>query len=80
MRSVLIFVLDVYTFVIIARALLSWIPHNPYGEFSTVLRRVTEPVLAPLRKRIPLIAGSIDVSPVVALVGLQIVKRIIVAL
>jgi YggT family protein len=46
-------VLDIYTWVIIAAAVISWITPNPYNPVVRMLRRLTEPVLAPLRQLLP---------------------------
>ena len=66
----------VLTFAIIGRALLSWFnpnPHNPLVEF---LVTVTEPILAPLRAIMPRM-GMIDLTPMVAIILLQVVRRIL---
>lgn len=60
-------VLQLYMWLIIARAILSWVnpdPHNPIVQF---LYRVTEPVLYWVRKRVPLVAGGIDLSPLIVI-------------
>lgn len=60
-------VLNIYMWVIIIRALISWVnpdPHNPIVQF---LQRATEPVLRPLRKLAPPWKLGIDVSPIVAI-------------
>lgn len=57
--------LSLYTFVLLARILMSWIPNlDPYNPAVQLLYRVTEPVLDPARKLIPPI-GMIDISPIV---------------
>lgn len=57
--------LSIYTFVLLARILMSWIPNlDPYNPIVQFLYRVTEPVLDPARKLIPPI-GMIDISPIV---------------
>jgi YggT family protein len=61
---------------IIARALLSWFPvrpGNPFHPLSVILFQITEPILGPLRRIIPTI-GMIDISPVVALILLQVIQ------
>ena len=57
--------LSLYTFVIIARAVISWVNPDPWNPIVQFLYRATEPVLAPVRRRIP-IAG-IDLSPIVVI-------------
>jgi YggT family protein len=74
--------LQIYEFLILIRVLLSWINVNPTRPgidhpAVRVLNRVTDPVLAPLRRLIPPIGGTIDVSPVVALILLEILRRVL---
>ncbi len=64
-------------FAIIARALLSWIQVDPYNPIIQVLYQITEPILAPLRRFIPPIGGMMDITPIVALVILQILQYIV---
>lgn len=65
-----------YTWAIIARAILSWLPMDRYHPIIAFLDRITEPLLAPLRRFIPLI-GMMDITPIVALLILQVVQAII---
>ena len=71
--------LDAYSILILARALLSWFSINPYNKYYRLLIRITEPVLGPIRRLIPL--QGIDISPLVAILLLDLViKRIIIGL
>ena len=65
------------TLAIIARALLSWFPIDPYNPIAQILFQITEPILAPLRRFIPPIGGMMDITPIVALVLIQIVQAIV---
>jgi YggT family protein len=76
---------QVYSFLILVRVILSWVNVNPYRPrlehpAITILHQITEPVLAPLRRAIPPIGGTVDISPIVALIVLEIVRRILIAL
>ena len=64
---------------ILARVLLSWVRVNPYHPAVELLYRITEPILAPLRRVIPSI-GMVDISPVIALILLQIIQEVLVAI
>ncbi len=65
-------------FAIIARALLSWLPIDRYGNpLIQLLDQITEPILAPLRRYIPPIGGMMDISPIVALIILQVLQAIV---
>ncbi len=64
-------------FAIIGRALLSWVPMNPDNPAIRILDQITEPIVAPLRRVIPPIGGAIDITPIVALIVIQIVQAIV---
>lgn len=71
---------NVFIFAIVIQAVISWI--NPAGHYNPVggiLRSITEPLLKPARKFIPPISG-IDLSPLAALLILQVLKMLIVPL
>ena len=77
-------VFQAYEFLLLARVFLSWINTDPYRPVIAhpivqVLQRITDPVLVPLRRVIPPIGGTIDITPVVALLVLEILRRIITA-
>jgi YggT family protein len=59
-----------YFFLIIASVILSWIGQNLRHPFVPLLYQLTEPVLRPIRRVIPPIAG-IDLSPLFALIGIR---------
>lgn len=64
---------QVITLAIVARSLLSWFPispTNPFFPLAVILHQVTEPILGPLRRVIPMI-GAFDISPIVALLLIQ---------
>ncbi len=62
--------------VIIVRAVVSWFPIGRDNAFVMVLDRLSEPVIAPLRRVVPPL-GMIDITPLVALILLQIAQRVI---
>ena len=70
---------NLYSFLILARVLLSWINVSPYHPAVVFIYEVTEPVLRPLRNIIPPI-GMLDISPIAALILLQILESIILSL
>jgi len=65
--KVLDVVLNIYMWVIIIRALISWVNPDPYNPIVQFLQRVTEPVLRPLRKLVPSWKLGIDLSPLIAI-------------
>jgi YggT family protein len=76
---------QIYEFIILIRVLLSWINPDPFRPtldhpIIRILYRITDPVLAPLRRIIPPIGGTVDISPVVALIILEIARQIVIRL
>jgi YggT family protein len=69
--------INVYLFILIARALTSWFPPphpgTPFAFITQVLRDLTEPLLTPLRRVIPP-AGPFDLSFIVLIIILQILQ------
>ena len=64
------------TGVIFGRVLLSWIPTRlPWG-LNDFIFSVSEPILAPIRRALPIAAGM-DFSPLIALVLLQLIERVL---
>jgi len=63
---------EVLTIAIILRAILSWFSPRPTNRLAIILYRVTEPMLAPLRRIIPR-AGMVDFTPLVAIILLQLI-------
>lgn len=71
--------LQLYVFVLLVRIVLSWFPLEPGGAMATVngyLRAVTDPVLDPVRRLLPR-TGMIDLSPLVVLIGIQVIQAVI---
>lgn len=68
-----------YSFAIIARALLPWFRISYYHAAMQFLIRITEPLLAPLRRYIPPV-GGLDFTPMVALIILWLVEQLLHAL
>ena len=70
--------LDLYSYVIIAAALMTWVSPDPRNPIVMFLRQVTEPVLAPARRLVPPSkTGGLDLSPVIVLIAIQFVERVI---
>lgn len=70
--------LDLYSWVIIIAALMTWVSPDPRNPVVQFLRRVTEPVLDPVRRMLPpWKTGGLDLSPLIVLIGIQFVERVI---
>lgn len=88
MRAILdlvLLVLNLYTWVIIISAVLSWLlafnvinyDNNFVRSVWSALNALTEPLLRPIRNRLPRM-GAIDISPIILLLGIFLLERIIV--
>ena len=67
---------QVLTIAIFLRAILSWFSPTPTNILAVILYRVTEPILAPLRRIIPRV-GMLDFTPLVAIIILQLIYRLL---
>ena len=70
-------VLDIYSLIIVAAALISWVNADPYNPIVQFLRRVTEPVLRPIRNVLSRYQTGLDFSPLVAILIIQFIQRVI---
>ena len=74
-----IWLLDIYSLVIIAAALISWVSPDPRNPIVRFLYGVTEPVLAQIRRRLPFVfAGGFDFSPLVLMLAIQFLDMVVV--
>ncbi|MFC1714707.1 YggT family protein [Candidatus Poribacteria bacterium] len=79
----LIFLIDralwIYSIIILARAIISWVQPNPYNPIVQLLYRLTEPVLFPIRRALIKSLGNIgiDFSPFIAFLLLQFIRRVL---
>ncbi len=80
--NLLMNLLHIYSFIIIAAALITWVQPNPYNPVVQFLRRVTEPVLRPVRGLVPPEKlGGLDISPLIVLVVIEyVIPRVLLAL
>ena len=76
--NVLNWALTIYFWLIIARAILSWVNPDPYNPIVRFLYNVTEPVLSAFRRRIPLVYGGLDLSPLVILAVIYFLQYFLV--
>jgi YggT family protein len=67
LAEILGILLTIYYWLILIRALISWVNPDPYNPIVQFLYKVTEPVLYPIRKALPIGSGlGIDISPIIA--------------
>ena len=69
--------LQVYFWIIIVRALLSWVNPDRYNPIVRFLYQVTEPVLRPIRRRLPMRMG-LDLSPLIVILVIKVLQWFLV--
>ena len=76
--KILSIILNIYMWLIIIRALASWFSPDPYNPIYQFLIRITEPVLGYIRRVLPVRAGMMDLSPIVALLAIIFLQTFLV--
>lgn len=79
LAQILDLALTIYMWVIIARALLSWVNPDPYNPIVRFLYNVTEPVLSWVRARVPVVFGGLDLAPLLVLLAIVFLQRFLVS-
>ena len=72
--------LTIYMWIVVVRAVISWVNPDPYNPIVVFLRRSTDPVLHPIRRRLPLALSQtgIDLSPLILLLGIIFLQKFLV--
>ena len=76
--KVLDFVLIFYMWIIVARAILSWVSPDPFNPIVRFIHNITEPVLYPIRSKIPVNYGGMDFSPIIVFLGIIFLRTFVV--
>lgn len=76
---VLIKLLQIYSYLILGRVLLSWFIQDPANNIYRFFLSLTEPVLGPLRRILPAMGGW-DLSPIVAFFAIDIITRLLISI
>ena len=71
--------LSLYLWLVVARAILSWVNPDPYNPIVRFLHRSTDPVLHWIRRKIPAVYGGIDLSPLLVILAIYFLKAFAVA-
>lgn len=66
--------LNLYLWIVIISAVLTWIEPNPYNPIVRFIYSVTEPVFDFVREHVPVIFGGIDFSPLVVIIAIQVLQ------
>ncbi len=78
LANLIYLVLEAYFWIIIARAVLSWVNPDPFNPIVRFLYRVTEPVLRPIRRRLPTMQMGLDLSPMLVILVIYFLKSFLV--
>ena len=78
LARILEIVLTLYMWIIIFRAVISWVNPDPYNKIVIMLYRVTEPVLRPVRRLLPLRNVGIDLSPIIVMLVILFLQYFLV--
>lgn len=70
-KKLLAVLINLYIFSILIQALLSWLNPRQYSPLAVLLWRMNEPLLRPVRRILPPIGGTIDLSPLVVIIALE---------
>jgi len=76
--TVIHYVLTLFMWVVIARAVLSWVNPDPFNPIVRFIHNVTEPVLYRIRTIIPAVVGGIDFSPIIVFLAIVFLDKFIV--
>ena len=77
--TILNYALWFYMWIVIARAVISWVSPDPYNPIVQFLYRATEPVLEPVRRRLPGGGFGIDFSPLIVILAIYFLDQFLVA-
>ncbi|WP_300366268.1 YggT family protein [Hydrogenimonas sp.] len=80
LAQILHMVINIYIWVVIIAALVSWVRPDPYNPIVQTLYRLTEPVYAWIRRYIPTAVGGVDLAPLIVIFALQFIDLFFVKL
>ncbi|HDL07610.1 MAG TPA: YggT family protein [Desulfobacteraceae bacterium] len=72
------YVLILFMWIVVARAVLSWVNPDPYNPIVRFIHNVTEPILYRIRIRIPFDFGGLDLSPIIVFLAIVFLRRFVV--
>ena len=79
LAKVLDFVLMFYMWIIVARAVLSWVNPDPYNPIVRFIHNVTEPLLYRIRSKVPAYWGGMDFTPIIVILGVVFLRTFLVS-
>ncbi len=76
--KILSIILTLYMWVIIIRAVISWVNPDPFNPIVRILYQITEPVLWRIRRYVPLQFGGIDFSPIILILAIIFLQQFLI--
>ena len=76
--TVLDYALWIYIFILIGRAIISWVNADPFNPIVRFLYQATEPILYPIRRRLGLYSYGIDFSPIIVFLAIIFVRSFLI--
>ncbi len=70
--------LNIYLWIVIAGAVLSWVSPDPYNPIVRIINNLTEPVFYQIRKRLPVNFGGLDISPIIVILAIYFLQVFLV--
>jgi YggT family protein len=74
--NLILVIAQLYSLIILARVLMSWVQVDPYSPLAQTIYQLTEPVLAPVRNALGS-AGGLDFSPIIVIIGIQFIATML---
>lgn len=76
--NILDIILDIYKWIIIIAAVISWVNPDPYNPVVRFLYSITEPALRPIRRIIGFRLGPVDISPIIVILAIIFIQRFLI--
>ncbi|MEK6673023.1 MAG: YggT family protein [Nitrospirota bacterium] len=76
--NILDIILDIYKWIIIIAAVISWMNPDPYNPVVRFLYAITEPALRPIRRIIGFRLGPVDISPIIVILAIIFIQRFLI--
>ena len=78
LATVIAYLVQIYSWIVIARVVISWVNADPYNPIVRAIYSMTEPVLYRIRRALPVFSGGIDFSPIVVFIGIMFLQSFLV--
>ena len=75
--KIIMFVLQLYMYILVGRAVISWVSADPYNPIVRFLYEATEPLLSRIRRALPFVVGGIDFSPMVLILAILFSQNVL---